>query len=93
MTDPHRRSFTIVFKRTVVQHFDITKSNRKTALNLGVPRTAFIKWFKNREKIIEKSQKCGFRRIKTNQTVQLYEWFRLRREEQIGVTCYYVKIN
>jgi transposase-like protein len=90
-----KRSFTIAFKRAALKHYELSKSKRKTAKNLGILRTALIKWVHQKEIIQGKKQKLGNRRLTKDNTLnrskfaasedRVYEWFKNQRANQVGI--------
>ena len=61
----NRKSFTIGFKRAAINHYDKTKSKRKTTYLLGIrSKTCLIEWIDNRDTIFDPTQRVNSRRVK-----------------------------
>ncbi|CAF1049312.1 unnamed protein product [Brachionus calyciflorus] len=88
-----RRSKTTAFKRAAILHFEQTLSKRKTAQNLKIPRSALVKWIKNKEKIFDRDQRISSRRIWTSDSAKkpqekeneerLFEWITQKKANKL----------
>jgi hypothetical protein len=97
-----RRSYTSIFKKFVIKHYENSSKPRKrrTSIVFGISRACVIDWLKEKDEIM--SQKAFSRRKFVESTKvkkalyhyaegELHKWFKIQREQSVVITTFSIQ--